>query len=111
MKKLLSQYQNLVEEIKDLERRIKRLEEREIKIERDTVKGSSRHFPYTERKFTIEGYNINHMNRLSELKNLLLERKLRCEEMKLEIEKFISEIPDSFCLLYTSKLLCMTAQF
>ncbi len=95
MKKLLSQYQNLVEEIKDLERRIKRLEEREIKIERDTVKGSSRHFPYTERKFTIEGYNINHMNRLSELKNLLLERKLRCEEMKLEIEKFISEIPDS----------------
>lgn len=95
MKKLLSQYQDLVQEIKDLENRIKRLEERTVKIERDTVKGSSRHFPYTERKFVIEGYSIKDLNRLSELKNLLLKRKLKCEEMKLEIEKFISEIPDS----------------
>lgn len=95
MKKLLSQYQDLVQEIKDLERRIKRLEEGTVTITRDTVKGSSPYFPYTERKFTIEGYNIKDLNKISELKNLLLERKTRCEDMKLKIEKFISEIPDS----------------
>lgn len=95
MKKLLSQYQDLVQEIKDLENRIKRLEERAITITRDTVKGSSPYFPYTERKFTIEGYNIKDLNKISELKNLLLERKTRCEDMKLEIERFISEIPNS----------------
>lgn len=93
MKDLLKQYTDLKQEIKDLERRIKNLES--FKVEHDKVRGSSDVFPYIERSFTIEGYNIQDIDRLNKVKSLLVDRKDKCEDMKLEIEKFISNIPDS----------------
>lgn len=92
-KKLLTQYTDLQAEIKDLEKRIKKLEN--FKVERDKVTGSDSEFPYIKRSFTIEGYNIQDIDRLNELKKLLIDRKSKCEDMKLEIEKFISSIPNS----------------
>ena len=92
-KKLLSQYIDLQQEIKDLEKRIERLSN--FKVEHDVVTGSNSEFPYQPRSFKIEGYNIQEVDRLNKLKELLVMRKLKCEEMKLEIEKFISNIPDS----------------
>lgn len=92
-KKLLTQYTDLQEEIKDLEKRIKKLEN--FKVEHDKVTGSNNEFPYQPRSFTIEGYNIQDVDRANELKTLLVERKDKCEDMKIEIEKFISTIPDS----------------
>ena len=92
-KKLLKQYTDLQEEIKDLEKRIKKLEN--FKVEHDKVTGSNNEFPYQPRSFTIEGYNINDVDRLNETKALLIMRKCQCEDLKLEIEKFISTIPDS----------------
>lgn len=99
MKELLSQYNDLKMEISELESKIKKLENYEAQHERDKVKGSSSHFPYTQRSFNIEGYNIleeeKKGERLIKLKNLLLKRKSRCEDMKLQIEEFINTIPDS----------------
>lgn len=92
-KELLKQYNDLQEEIKDLKKRIDKLSD--FKIERDKVTGSDSEFPYIKRSFTIEGYNIQNIDRLNELKKLLIDRKSKCEDMKLEIEKFISSIPDS----------------
>ena len=92
-KKLLKQYTDLQEEIKDLEKRIKKLEN--FKVEHDKVTGSNSEFPYQPRSFTIEGYNIQDVDRLNKVKSLLVDRKEKCEDMKLEIEKFISTIPDS----------------
>lgn len=92
-KKLLSQYIDLQQEIKDLEKRIERLSN--FKVEHDVVTGSNSEFPYQPRSFKIEGYNIQDIDKLNELKDLLVDRKNKCEEMKLEIEKFISSIPDS----------------
>lgn len=92
-KELLKQYNDLQEEIKDLKKGIDKLSD--FKIERDKVTGSDSEFPYIKRSFTIEGYNIQDIDRLNELKDLLVDRKNKCEEMKLEIEKFISSIPDS----------------
>ena len=92
-KKLLTQYTDLQAEIKNLEKRIKKLEN--FKVEHDVVTGSNSEFPYQPRSFKIEGYNIQEVDRLNKLKELLVMRKLKCEEMKLEIEKFISNIPDS----------------
>ncbi|HDK7165792.1 TPA: hypothetical protein PTV51_002066 [Clostridium botulinum] len=93
---LLKQYNDLKVEISELENRIEKLE---IKIEQDSVKGSSNVFPYTERKFTIEGYNYPEADkkeeRLIKLNNLLSKRKNKCEDMKLQIEEFINNIPDS----------------
>ena len=93
IKKLLTQYTDLQAEIKDLEKRIKKLEN--FKVEHDKVTGSNSEFPYQPRSFTIEGYNIQDVDRLNETKALLIMRKCQCEDLKLEIEKFISDIPDS----------------
>ena len=93
IKYLLKQYNSLIEEIKGLEKRIDKLNN--FKVEYDKVVGSDSEFPYIKRSFTIEGYNIQDIDRLNELKDLLVDRKNKCEEMKLEIEKFISSIPDS----------------
>lgn len=92
-KKLLTQYTDLQAEIKDLEKRIKKLEN--FKVEHDIVTGSNSEFPYQPRSFTIEGYNIQDVDRLNKVKSLLVDRKDKCEDMKIEIEKFISTIPDS----------------
>lgn len=92
-KKLLTQYTDLQAEIKDLEKRIKKLEN--FKVEHDKVTGSNSEFPYQPRSFTIEGYNIQDVDRLNTVKSLLVDRKEKCEDMKIEIEKFISTIPDS----------------
>lgn len=92
-KKLLKQYTDLQAEIKDLEKRIDKLSN--FKVEHDKVTGSNSEFPYQPRSFTIEGYNIQSVDRLNETKSLLIDRKKDCEDMKLEIEKFISNIPDS----------------
>lgn len=93
IKKLLSQYTSLTEEIKELEKEINRLERQEPKIAFDTVKGSSKYFPYTERTFTIIGIEEN--KNLEKKKEILLKRKRICEKLKLQIEEFISSIPDS----------------
>ncbi len=93
MKDILKQYNDLQDEIKDLEKRIKQIEN--FKVEHDKVTGSNSEFPYQAMSFTIEGYNINDVDKLNETKALLIMRKCQCEDLKLEIEKFISTIPDS----------------
>lgn len=93
IKYLLKQYNSLIEEIKGLEKRIDKLNN--FKVEYDKVTGSDSEFPYIKRNFTIEGYNIQDIDKLNELKEVLIERKIKCEELKLQIEKFISNIPDS----------------
>lgn len=99
MKELLKQYNDLKIEISELVNKIEKLEHYEAQHERDKVKGSSPHFPYTQRSFNIEGYNILEEDkkgeRLLKLKALLLKRKNKCEDMKLQIEEFINTIPDS----------------
>ncbi|HHW03398.1 MAG TPA: hypothetical protein GXX35_11440 [Thermoanaerobacterales bacterium] len=94
-KELLQQYTDLQAEIKDLEDRIRKLENQADKIECDSVTGSDNNFPYTLRTFHIEGYSYKKQRRLSRLKKLLSKRKEKCEEMKLRIEEFINNIPDS----------------
>lgn len=98
-KELLKQYNDLKSEIAELKNRIEKLEEYRIKCERDSVKGSSAYFPYVQRNFSIEGYNIleedKKRERLMKLNELLAKRKTKCEDMKLQIEEFINNIPDS----------------
>ncbi len=99
IKNLLKQYTDLQIETRELENRIVKLQNKQIKIEFDRVKGSSDVFPYTERSFLIEGYNYPEADRkeatLIKYNNLLCRRKQKCEELKLQIEEFISNIPDS----------------
>lgn len=92
-KDFLKQYVDLQAEIKELEKRIDNLSK--FKYEYDKVRGSSNEFPYTEKSFFIEGYNIQDIDRLNKIRDILTDRMTKCEEMKVEIERFISSIPSS----------------
>ncbi len=92
MKDLLIQYNSLIKEIKELEREILKLKERNYKRETDSVKGSNPYFPYEPRNFIISGYPIVDT---SKKEDILTKRKIKCEELKMQIEEFISTIPDS----------------
>ncbi len=78
----LRQYKDLKKEIEDLKERIRR-----EGVAKDTVRGSSPHFPYTEYVVTVEG--------ISETREILEKRKRRAERMTREIDRFILAIPDA----------------
>lgn len=86
--KLLKQYKDLCREIKELENYIEKLEKnRNVS---DIVTGSNNEFPYQIVNFKIEG--LAHTDKL---RKVLVERKVKCEQLKIKIEEFISDIPDS----------------
>jgi len=86
--KLLKQYKDLCREINELENNyIKKLENRNVS---DIVTGSNNEFPYQIMSFKVEG--LAHTDKLREV---LVERKVKCEQLKIKIEEFISDIPDS----------------
>jgi len=86
--KLLKQYKDLCREIKELENYIEKLEKnRNVS---DIVAGSNNEFPYQIMNFKIEG--LAHTDKL---RKVLFERKVKCEQLKIKIEEFISDIPDS----------------
>jgi DNA-directed RNA polymerase specialized sigma24 family protein len=94
-KEILKQYSDLQKEIKELERRIERVKNKKTQVVSDSVKGSSKYFPFEERVFTITGIENDKEQQIEKLNTILIKRKSKCEEIKLEIEEFINAIPDS----------------
>ena len=92
MKQTLRQYNSIREEIKELRREIAKVERQE-KYATDKVTGSDNQFPYAKKHFTITGIVEN--KNLIRKKEILIDRLKKCEELKLQIEEFISNIPDS----------------
>ena len=93
MKETLKQYNSIREEIKELRREIARLEKQETRYATDKVAGSDNQFPYAKKHFTISG--IVEDRNLIRKKEILINRLEKCEEIKIEIDRFITEIPDS----------------
>lgn len=92
MKQTLKQYNSIREEIKELGREIAKLERQE-KYATDKVTGSDNQFPYAEKHFTISGI-VDDKN-LIRKKEILIDRLEKCEKIKIEIDRFITKIPDS----------------
>ena len=94
-KKILMEYIDACELIKETEADIKRLEKRKKVISSDKVKGSMKEFPYVEKSFQIEGteytYQDDRMLRQEEM--LLKERKAKAYELKLQVDKFMNLVP------------------
>ena len=99
-KDILSQYNDLKEEIKEIKERIKRIETQMFEIEQegsviDNVRGGSG----GNQRFRIEGFPYSEYDK----KRILLQKneetlkRLELKSLKAlnEIEKFISEIDDS----------------
>ncbi|NLY20065.1 MAG: hypothetical protein GXZ08_02090 [Tissierellia bacterium] len=88
----LSQYRDLLKEIKGINNRINKLQER--KIEQDIVKASNIEYPYQEMNVHIEGLRSNQV-KINKLMKILENRQKKCDELRIDIEEFISDIPDS----------------
>ena len=93
-KKVLSDYIDACEFLKETEAEIKKLEKRR-RIVQDKVRGSNPEFPYEERSFSLHGTTetLAEAGRLAREKQILEEQKAEAEELKLQVEEWMQEIP------------------
>lgn len=93
-KNILLQYIDIKSEIVDIEDRINKINDKDYIIS-DSVKGSSKKFPYTTRNYTITGFDNVAINRLNKLKNILEEKRNRLIDLNIQAEEFLETIEDS----------------
>lgn len=94
-KKILEQYVDACEMIRETEQDIKRLKRKRQTIVTGSVKGSMNDFPYAETHFKIEGTSFTYTDdaQLRIEEKLLEERKAQSEEIKLQVEQWMNGIP------------------
>ncbi len=94
-KSILYQYIDACELIKDTEREIERIRNRRREVVTDKVKGSSYDFPFGQISYIIHGIPDNEQDqRALDRQEILLEkRKAAAEEIKLQVEEWLSTIP------------------
>ncbi|GMQ56773.1 hypothetical protein AN1V17_11670 [Vallitalea sediminicola] len=93
--KKLEQFRNLVREIEILEKRISGLEQELQECVADTVRASSKSFPYIQHTVRISGVDARKIDKISRVKDILSKRKAKLYHDMEEVEKFISTIEDS----------------
>lgn len=94
-KKILEQYVDACEMIRETEQDIKRLKRKRQTIVTGSVKGSMNDFPYAETHFKIEGTSFTYTDdaQLRIEEKLLGERKAQAEEIKVQVEQWMNSIP------------------
>ncbi len=94
-KKILADYIDAMELIKETEEDIKRLRKRRETIIQTNVKGSNPNFPYQEQHFRIAGTTFSYQDdknlRLEE--KLLEQRKENAENIKQQVEEWLLTVP------------------
>lgn len=95
----LEQLENLYKEQIDLEERIKALEYKPQQIVTDSVKGSSKHFPYIKHNCIVRGLenDSNYKKRkniIKKLKKMYKENKINVDKKILHIEYELKKIED-----------------
>ena len=93
-KKILEDYIDACEFIKETEAEIKKLEKRK-RIVQDEVRGSNPEFPYEERSFNLGGTieTVEDASALAREKQLLEEQRRVASDLKLGVEEWMQEIP------------------
>lgn len=96
-KKKLKQYGALSHELELIDKKLDQLYERQKKIPTifGKVKGSSYQFPYIEVRPTVQMYEPIGSETVKRLIEIKKARKKQINTALLEIEQFISSIPDS----------------
>lgn len=92
-KKILSEYIDACELVKETEFDISRM--KKIEMEHAKVVGSNPEFPYQKMSFHVSGVTETYLDAESvkREKVLLIERKRQAEKLKLKIEKWMDTIP------------------
>lgn len=92
-KKLLSDYIDACELVRETEQQIRRLQAKQSETTQDSVRGSNPDFPYNAQHFKIEGTSIRDYARLLEKKKLLADRRAAAEETRVQVERWMVTIP------------------
>lgn len=94
-KKILSEYIDACELIKETEKDIQKLNNKKREIIQTNVVGSNPDFPYEKRHFRISGTTITLEEdlKLENEKRILKKRKANAEKIKCQVEEYINELP------------------
>ena len=94
-KKILADYIDAMDLIKETEEDIRKLKKRRKTIIQTNVKGSNPNFPYQEQHFRIAGTTFSYQDdknlRLEE--KLLEQRKENAEKIKQQVEEWLLTVP------------------
>lgn len=93
--KQLEQYNDMRREAKLWERELQALQRKAGGAVKDTVRGSSADYPYTEHPVTISGVQTKPNQRILRRKRRLEARKTALETQLEEIDEFIDSLQDS----------------
>lgn len=93
-KKILEDYIDACEFIKETEAEIKKLEKKKRFVQ-DKVRGSNPDWPYEERSFSLGGSveTIEDASALAREKRILEEQRKRASDLKLGVDEWMKEIP------------------
>ena len=93
-KRILEQYMDAEEVIKETERDIEHLRKRRKTIVSGSVKGSMHDFPYAETHFKLEGTSFTYEEdrSLREEERLLEERKDNAKQIKLQVQQWTNSL-------------------
>lgn len=94
-KKILEQYIDACELVKETEEDIRKLRKKRKTIVQTSVRGSMPDFPYASKHFHIEGtpYSCVDDSRLRLEEKLLEQRKEDAEKIKLDVEAWMNTLP------------------
>lgn len=94
-KKILSDYIDACEMVKETEREMKKLKQKKTRMAKGVVKGSNPDFPYQPQNFHISGSEFGYRDdrNLRRMEKALEERKKKAEEIKTQTEEWLNSIP------------------
>lgn len=95
-KRILNDYIDACENIKETERHIKELQRKKKEVIQTNVSGSNSEYPYEKKHFVIQGsrftYNDDVTIRVYE--KTLEERKVSAENLRQQVEEWLNTIPN-----------------
>ena len=94
-KKILSEYTDACQLIKETEEDIRRLRQKKKTVIQTNVKGSMHEFPYAAQHFKIEGttFTVRDDSRLRQEEILLEKRKEQAEAIRQQVHEWMLTIP------------------
>ncbi len=105
-KKLLSEYIDACELVKETEQEMKKLKRKKNLMVQEGVKGSNPEFPYQEQQFHISGTAFSYQDDilLRKQEHILEERKAQAEHIKFQVELWLNTIPIRMQRIITYKI-------
>ena len=94
-KKILHDYIDACELVKETEKDIHRLDQKKKTVIQTNVKGSMNEFPYVEQHFKIQGttFTVKEDRVLRYEEKLLEQRKDNAEQIKIQVEEWMLTLP------------------